>query len=327
MNLTQKVKAAYWQDVEDQLMDIFYAIIFQPVIEVISKASAQMGLSKEEIFNAVDNSPLHEALRSGRVQYVDGVFSGQFNAAIGRALRGLGATFNSRTKTYTLNAAHVPAWIKAESGVYKTIARTTHAEMKKTLGYIESSLDQMVDKHPVDANQTVMRFEKDFQPIAKAIEVHPELSTESKMKLAKEYSDNMKLWINKFSKQSIQDLRQTVEENAHEGYRFDHLISAIEQKYDVSKSKAKFLARQETALFMSNYRKQRFQEGGIRMYRWSTAHDERVRDDHKHLNGRTFSYEQPPIVDRATGRTGNPGEDYNCRCVDIPILGSIAEAA
>lgn len=325
MNLTQHVKPSYWEDMDKQLQSIFYEIIFEPVVEIIKQVSEQMGLSKE-ILNATEE-PVREGLRSGRIQYVDGLFSGSFNASIGRALRAIGATFNRRTGTYSLNPAKVPAWIKAEAGVYKTIARGAHDQIKKVLGYIQGAMDQLVDKHPVRPESTLARFEKDFQPIARAIEVHPTLTTASKVKLAEDYTDNMKLWIKKFSEETIQDLRMAVEVNAHEGYRFDRLIDAIQQRYGVSQSKARFLARQETSLFMSKFRKGRFHEAGVRMYKWSTSHDERVRDDHKHLNGRVFSYDQPPIVDRATGRTGNPGEDFNCRCVDIPVLGSVVEAA
>lgn len=325
MTLTQKLKPSYWEDMEAQLKQIFYKIIFEPIIDVISKASAQMGLSKE-ILNA-NEEPLRQGLRSGRVQYVDGVFSGVFNAEIGRALRAIGAAFDKRSGTYRLNAAKVPAWVKAEAGVYKTIAKATHDQLKKVLGYTEGALSQLVEKHLVKPEATLAGFERDFQPIAKSLEVHPSITTASKQKLAKEYTENMKLWISRFSEKSIEDLRETVEANAHEGYRFDRLIDGIEERYGVSKSKSKFLARQETALFMSKFRKHRFMEAGVRMYKWSTSHDERVRDDHKHLNGRIFPYDQPPIVDRATGRTGNPGEDFNCRCVDIPILGSVAEEA
>jgi SPP1 gp7 family putative phage head morphogenesis protein len=49
-------------------------------------------------------------------------------------------------------------------------------------------------------------------------------------------------------------------------------------------------------------------------YTWVTLLDSRVRHDHSVLHGRVFSFDNPPVVDTATGRRCNPGEDYNCRC-------------
>ncbi|GAG93926.1 unnamed protein product, partial [marine sediment metagenome] len=72
--------------------------------------------------------------------------------------------------------------------------------------------------------------------------------------------------------------------------------------------------------FVSEYKQQRYLDIGITKYEWSTSNDERVRDDHKQLDGKIFSFKTPPVVDRRTGRRANPAEDFGCRCVAIPIL-------
>ena len=53
---------------------------------------------------------------------------------------------------------------------------------------------------------------------------------------------------------------------------------------------------------------------GITKYKWSTSRDGSVRPEHKTNNGKIFNWDRPPA------KTGNPGFDYNCRCVAIPIL-------
>lgn len=45
-----------------------------------------------------------------------------------------------------------------------------------------------------------------------------------------------------------------------------------------------------------------------------------MRADHRRLNGKIFSWNAPPIVDMRTGRRGHPGDDYQCRCVAIPVF-------
>ncbi len=47
--------------------------------------------------------------------------------------------------------------------------------------------------------------------------------------------------------------------------------------------------------------------GGSTHYIWHTQGDGKVRADHAANNGKIFAWDNPP-------ETGNPGEDYNCRC-------------
>jgi SPP1 gp7 family putative phage head morphogenesis protein len=51
-------------------------------------------------------------------------------------------------------------------------------------------------------------------------------------------------------------------------------------------------------------------------YIWVTSHDERVRKMHRALDGRTFSWNDPPITN-PQGEANHPGQDYNCRCVPV----------
>ena len=80
------------------------------------------------------------------------------------------------------------------------------------------------------------------------------------------------------------------------------------------------MARQETKLLVAEYRKNRFKQEGVTKYRWSTVLDGRERKLHRELNGKIFSWDNPPIIDERTGERGNPAEAYNCRCKAIPII-------
>jgi len=108
-------------------------------------------------------------------------------------------------------------------------------------------------------------------------------------------------------------------QNTMSGQRANNIVKLIQANYNTSLNKAKFLARQETSLLMSSMREQRYKDAGITRYKWSTSHDERVRPLHKRVNGQVFSWDNPPIVGEL-GEALNPGEDYNCRCVAIPII-------
>ena len=132
--------------------------------------------------------------------------------------------------------------------------------------------------------------------------------------------NNLDLEIKGWAAQEIADLRLRVQKNAMEGYRPDKLAREIAAERGISLRKANFIAAQETSLFVSKWREQRAKDVGCTRYKWSTSHDERVRPDHRALNGKIFSFDDPPITDRATQAHNNPGEDFRCRCVAIPIL-------
>ncbi len=326
----QHLKPKYYEPVEAQIQAIFYDLLFRPLKIIIEDTTTQMSPAAHGLLNATEN-PLQVALRSGRIQYEAGTFSGQFSAAIVGILRAIGGVYNRSQKVYTLDPERVPGWVKAEAAAYQSTARGAHEAMKRRLDEIQRDLDTIIDKAKLSAGKTVRDVSKDFGAVAEAISIKPELSADSHARLAADYTKNLKIYINDFSKKMIGDLRQDVEKNAEQGYRFDKLIDSVKRRYAVTQNKAKFLARQETGLFMAKYRRERFSEAGVTHYRWSTSHDSRVRpeagtkgiarkDNHRVLDGRTFAYSDPPVVDTATGRKANPGEDYNCRCVDIPIL-------
>lgn len=316
----QHLKDGYWQDVEAQLKTAFYDIVFKPVLNIMRKASPQTKELKE-LTNAGGNlTALLVAIRSGRVQYVDGRFAGEFSVAIARDLRSLGATWNGRSEVWTLAVGEVPEFVRIEAANYQTVAKGAHDEMLFQLNEIQEGLDRIVQDVTIDADVAIRAIEKGWKKSAARLEVQPLLTKEGRENLEANYTNNLKLYIRNFSQQSVDTLREAIEANAMEGYRFDKLTEVIRHRYGVTANKANFLARQETSLFMSKYRKERFAQAGVRRYRWSTAHDERVRDSHRHLNGRIFSYDDPPITDRHTGAKNNPGEDFNCRCVDEPIL-------
>ena len=63
----------------------------------------------------------------------------------------------------------------------------------------------------------------------------------------------------------------------------------------------------------------RQQAAGVNEYTWSTSRDERVRPMHAKLEGQRFAYDDPPETTE-DGETNNPGEDWQCRCIALPVI-------
>ena len=94
----------------------------------------------------------------------------------------------------------------------------------------------------------------------------------------------------------------------------------IQASYNVSKSRARFIARGQMAKLNAQITQKQQADAGVSEYIWRTVGDGRVRESHRHLNNRRFKYSDPPVVDPKTGRRANPGEDYQCRCVALPVF-------
>lgn len=124
--------------------------------------------------------------------------------------------------------------------------------------------------------------------------------------------DNIDL-IKSIPEQYFEKLGDAVGKNMERGMRFEDLAKEIERIGDVTESRAKLIARDQTSKMNGAFNEARQTSLGIDRYRWQTAGDERVREEHAENDGKVFRWSDPPA-------TGHPGHDVNCRCVAIPVF-------
>lgn len=308
----------YYAPVQKGVEQVFFDLIFKPLVTIIKG-----GTQQKIVLNATLD-PLEQAIRTGRVQYQDGVFSGQFSAAISRALRSIGATFDARSAVYRLDPAIVPANIRILASQAAQVAAQTHEALLRELAAVEDRIDRAQDSWDVGADGMVRRVYRDTKSIAKELTVMPDLSDQAKERMKDDYTENINIPIKGWAREQVEKLRSEVEENALDGYRFDSLIDRIKTQYKTTQAKSEFLARQETGLFMAKFRRETFMDAGVQGYSWQARGKGMTRPTHWILHDRIYLYSQPPVVDPRTGRRGNPGEDFNCLCVDRPVLGRVA---
>ena len=301
-------KPAYYAAIEKEINAFFRETLYRPLLLCIQ----DQGL--ENVRDA-----LADAIASGRVEYSDGVFRGRFNAAISKRLRDIGAKYRPISKVWTMDKVIPPeiaiAIAQAEAR-YQALMRS----LIRTLDDID--IDKAIEgaRFEKSYEKTVGAMDSAFVQSVRAVTIAPKMTPDMKTVIARDWTNNLKLYIRDWTASNILKLRQKIQANSFSGQRFENLIKTIQDNYGVSKTKAKFLARQETSLLMSKMREERYKDVGLLTYRWSGSLDERERPDHRLLEGKIFSWDSPPIVDRKTGRTGHPGEDFLCRCLAIPIL-------
>ena len=98
----------------------------------------------------------------------------------------------------------------------------------------------------------------------------------------------------------------------HAGLAKD-LIAEIQAITDKEKRRAELIARDQLGKLHGQINRRKQESLGIDEYEWETSHDERVRDSHRALQGKVFSWSKPPPE-------GHPGYPIRCRCIALPVI-------
>ena len=123
----------------------------------------------------------------------------------------------------------------------------------------------------------------------------------------------------------LDEVEQTIMRQFRTGQRASDVAAEISERFQVSRKRAAFIARDQVSKLNGDLTRQRQSELGIPGYIWRTSDDERVRPGHAKLDGKPFRWGNPPVVDEKTGRRAHPGGDFNCRCTAEPDLESLVE--
>jgi len=154
-----------------------------------------------------------------------------------------------------------------------------------------------------------------FQTTKTNLGIDIEWNDEIASSLQNRINENYKKNFAGFTEKQAQEIRTWV----HEKYASGDLTQKaaadyFQEQYDISAERARFWARQELSLFVSTLKVEQMNANGYRYYIWKAVMDNRTRADHEELHDTLQDTYNPPVVDQRTGRRGNPGMDFNCRC-------------
>ncbi|EUD10102.1 protein F-like protein [Providencia alcalifaciens 205/92] len=148
--------------------------------------------------------------------------------------------------------------------------------------------------------------------------------------MARAVKENVDL-IKSIQTDFINDIGEKVFSNLAGGGRHENLVSLIKERGNISKSRAKFIARDQTAKLNAALNESRHRSLGLDLYEWGGTGDERERESHLKLNGKLCKYSDPTVYSDDGGKTwkkrksigayeGAPGTDFQCRCVSLPYI-------
>lgn len=131
--------------------------------------------------------------------------------------------------------------------------------------------------------------------------------------------------IQSITEKNVDNLEASVLSALEAGSDFDIIVQEVQKQSQKGEAYAEFVARDQLNKAYSAVNKERQESSGFDKYRWqaTTGDWDNVRDSHKEAHGergkpgKIYSWSDPPLVG---GRTLHPGEDYQCRCIAIPVF-------
>lgn len=128
-----------------------------------------------------------------------------------------------------------------------------------------------------------------------------------------------------------ENVNKLLRDNVLNGDRPTNLVTQIKDIGQVTKSRAKFIARDQTSKINADLTQLRSESIGSSTYIWSGSMDERERTTHKAMEGKLCKWSDPTVYSDDDGKTWkkrkgiggvelHPGRDYNCRCSSLPIV-------
>ena len=139
------------------------------------------------------------------------------------------------------------------------------------------------------------------------------------------YAEKLEEWveynislIQSIPEETLDRMREIVYDGFADGKTTTRMIKEMQRVYGISRRRAELIARDQTAKLSGQIQRAQQQDAGINEYIWYTTGDNRVRSSHASLNGKKFSWDNPPDV--GNGKRCHPGEDYQCRCIGRPVF-------
>lgn len=139
------------------------------------------------------------------------------------------------------------------------------------------------------------------------------------------YEENLKKWVSDnvdlivtIPQDTLQKMKDIILDGYTNGMTTRDMTKAISEAYNVNKRHAEFIARDQISKLNGSIQRAQQLDAGVDSYKWSTVGDERTRESHRELDGKIFSWNEPP--ENSDGRSCHPGEDYGCRCIGLPVF-------
>lgn len=332
-------------EVEKHVKSVLFRFLYLPIKK---RLQSYRKTTHSPLTNASPRFPNTEnALREGRITFWNDHFKGRFSAEISKELREMGAEWSNGG--FKIKYEELP--LEIQGTLSEVRARNLHE-----LQNIDDDLSKINLNDLVNLFKGEWLFDKGLKAadaklkrVMESMRVKPDMSEETRQQIAKEWTNNIRFNIRGWAQEEVQDLRNFVQGLIFQGKRFGtrerpgeleeeiyaryktKILATIDPSVQIDRmtdklrekveSKAHFIARNETRLFMTTYQFNKIRDTGSDFFQWrcvvgSPKHP--VRPSHKKLDRKIYRWDTPPI-DEQTKKPVLPGQAYNCRCTAAAI--------
>lgn len=117
----------------------------------------------------------------------------------------------------------------------------------------------------------------------------------------------------------VEGIYKVAEEGYLNGESLSQMTARMKDLTDGLIEKAQFWAVDQIGDASAEYNKVAQKAAGVTQYRWRTVGDNRVREEHKDLDGNIYDWDTgAPGLSKPGAK--HPGQDYRCRCWSEPIF-------
>ena len=269
----------------------------------------------KSFLNRKFENPLQQDIYNGTIYLKKGILYGTFKQKSVQLLKKNGFEYDAKKGGFVIDNKTTEE-LKAIKKIKESDDKLGIKKIKENFNELKTNYDNLLQSQfsKTDSliDKTTEALKKQGASLGYAIPVE-----EKYLKLYKKKIKNIDIKsvllkdANKIKEQTIDFFKQ--------GKGVKDFNKYIKKISDVSDSRANLIGRQQLAIVNGAYKASVYKENGVDSYLWVSTGDGKVRFDHRLLDGKVFTYAKGAIVDRKTGRRANPGEDFNCRCFDIPI--------
>ena len=284
---------SYFDPIESLIKKKLKELLYEPLLR-------KFRLKKKRILNSQDD--VRDAIEKGLLTYSNGRFKGKFSSKTAKTIKELGGVWEKSSKSYVISSSSIP---KALKEVIKKSSLRFEINARRAKDFL--SKEGLTAKISGSIKLTpffetlVVKATSDINQSLAGLALPAKISVEQKKIIAKDWGENLDLYIRKFTDDEIIKLRKTVEKSTFSGNRYETLLKGIQKSYGVTSRKARFLARQETNLLLAKFKETRYTDANVNEYIWTNVKMPKdtspnqhtvgnVRYSHAILDGKVFRW-------------------------------------
>jgi SPP1 gp7 family putative phage head morphogenesis protein len=306
------------EELAEEILGYYRGEIYQPIADVLKiKLTIVENSAEDDIIRALRQEKITVDTDNNEIR-------GKFDAKLSKAIIKAGGKYNKVKKSYLFDRLpfNIINYLQRENSIANEsinkvltvmraigVAIITLNNYNISFGNIIGDINQQLKSNMMSTNQGILVRElKQVQ-----------FTEQEKQNINNNYINNLKLSIKDWEDKNIVKMRTDLTEMLTKQDKTNgNIIDYIQKEYNTTANKAVFLARQETNLLLTEYASNKYKQMGIKYFQWETREDDRVRNSHRVLNKKTFSFDDPPK--NTKGENILPGQEYGCRCVMIPVI-------